>query len=136
MNYTIYNTDSGEIFSSGNVPDPSIQEVPLGFTLLSQRSDPATDYVVDGMVVPLPPKPGAGFYKFDYSQRKWVGDEHAQRVQTSSLRNSLLQKTDWTQLPDVPLETKEAWATYRQALRDITEQQGYPFNVIWPTPPG
>lgn len=54
---------------------------------------------------------------------------------TKSKRNLLLQESDWTQLPDVPLETKQAWATYRQALRDITSQEGYPFNVIWPTKP-
>ena len=50
-------------------------------------------------------------------------------------RNALLAASDWTQLPDVPLETKEAWAAYRQALRDITEQPD-PFNIVWPTPPG
>lgn len=50
-------------------------------------------------------------------------------------RNRLLSETDWTQMPDVTLATKTAWATYRQALRDITEQSGYPTNIIWPTPP-
>lgn len=50
-------------------------------------------------------------------------------------RNSLLQQSDWTQLPDVPLATKEAWAVYRQALRDITQQPGYPTEVNWPVAP-
>ena len=50
-------------------------------------------------------------------------------------RNRLLYETDWTQMPDVTLANKAAWATYRQALRDITEQSGYPTNIIWPTPP-
>lgn len=50
-------------------------------------------------------------------------------------RQQLLSASDWTQLPDVPLATKEAWATYRQALRDITEQPGFPTQVAWPTPP-
>lgn len=49
-------------------------------------------------------------------------------------RDALLAPTDWTQLPDVPLATKEAWAAYRQALRDITLQTD-PHNIIWPTPP-
>jgi hypothetical protein len=49
-------------------------------------------------------------------------------------RDQRLKATDWTQLPDVPLTTKEKWAVYRQALRDITEQPD-PFNIIWPTPP-
>ena len=28
-----------------------------------------------------------------------------------------------------------AWAIYRQALRDLPEQEGFPFNVTFPTPP-
>lgn len=51
-----------------------------------------------------------------------------------SRRGSLLAETDWTQLPDVPLATKTAWADYRQALRDVTLQPD-PRNIIWPTPP-
>ena len=52
-----------------------------------------------------------------------------------SERNRLLSTTDWTQLPDVPQATKDLWAIYRQALRDITTQTGYPRNVVWPTQP-
>ena len=48
-------------------------------------------------------------------------------------RNKLLAASDWTQLPDAPVAAA-AWATYRQALRDITEQAN-PFNIIWPTKP-
>ena len=50
-------------------------------------------------------------------------------------RNQLLMDSDWTQLPDVPLTNKDQWAIYRQQLRDITEQSGYPFNVVWPDLP-
>ena len=50
-------------------------------------------------------------------------------------RDRLLQASDWTQLPDVPLVTKEAWAVYRQALRDVTLQPD-PFNITWPVAPG
>lgn len=49
-------------------------------------------------------------------------------------RNQLLAETDWTQVADAPAD-KTSWATYRQELRAITEQQGFPENVIWPTPP-
>jgi len=51
-----------------------------------------------------------------------------------SKRDSLLQKSDWTQLPDAPTD-KSAWATYRQALRDVPQQSGFPDNVIWPEKP-
>jgi hypothetical protein len=50
-------------------------------------------------------------------------------------RSRLLSACDWTQLQDVPIATKEAWATYRQALRDVTEQAD-PFSIVWPVAPG
>lgn len=49
-------------------------------------------------------------------------------------RNALLIASDWTQVADAPVD-QTAWATYRQALRDITEQAGFPENVTWPTQP-
>lgn len=51
-------------------------------------------------------------------------------------RNQRLASCDWTQLPDSPLsaEVKSQWATYRQALRDVT-QQSNPFAIMWPTAP-
>jgi hypothetical protein len=45
-------------------------------------------------------------------------------------RNQMLKDSDWTQLSDSPVD-KTAWATYRQALRDITTQPD-PFNIVWP----
>lgn len=52
-------------------------------------------------------------------------------------RNSLLASCDWTQLADAPLtETeKAAWVAYRQALRDVPEQQGFPSVISWPVRP-
>jgi len=50
-------------------------------------------------------------------------------------RNILLAQTDWTQLADVPQATKDLWVEYRQALRDIPQQEGFPHNVTWPEKP-
>lgn len=94
----------------------------------------ATQYIQDGELVDMPPRPGE-FYIFDYETKQWIPDASEADNAARTQRNSLLQASDWTQLPDVPLETKQAWATYRQALRDITTQEGYPFNIIWPTKP-
>lgn len=51
------------------------------------------------------------------------------------LRNSQLELSDWTQIPDVPQSIKDKWSAYRQALRDITTQDGFPNDVVWPVPP-
>jgi hypothetical protein len=55
-----------------------------------------------------------------------------------SKRDALLASSDWTQLPDSPLsgDARTAWAAYRQALRDITDQEGFPGEVDWPDAPG
>ena len=50
-------------------------------------------------------------------------------------RNSKLKTTDWTQAPDVPEATRSAWTAYRQALRDVPAQSGFPTEITWPTPP-
>lgn len=50
------------------------------------------------------------------------------------MRNKLLSDCDWTQLPDAPVDVEE-WRTYRQKLRDVTNQEGYPFSISWPAPP-
>lgn len=49
-------------------------------------------------------------------------------------RNRRLASCDWTQLADAPVDDL-AWATYRQALRDIPAQAGFPWTVVWPTEP-
>lgn len=60
-----------------------------------------------------------------------------QEMQVRAQRNSLLSLSDWTQLADAPLtaEKKQAWAEYRQALRDVPEQAGFPEAVVWPSTP-
>lgn len=52
-------------------------------------------------------------------------------------RNSRIAACDWTQLDDSPLTStkKQEWAAYRQALRDITAQEGFPHQVEWPEAP-
>lgn len=49
-------------------------------------------------------------------------------------RNKKLSECDWTQVADAPVD-KAVWATYRQELRDLTKQTGFPWEVTWPTQP-
>ena len=52
-------------------------------------------------------------------------------------RDKLLAETDWTQVLDAPIDatTREAYRAYRQALRDIPEQDGFPETITWPELP-
>ena len=55
-------------------------------------------------------------------------------AQARSERDILLSASDWTQVADAPVD-QAAWATYRQSLRDIPKQAGFPSNVTWPSKP-
>ena len=61
--------------------------------------------------------------------------DQAKSVRTS--RDDKLKETDWTQLDDTPLSNtvKATWAIYRQALRDVTMQAGFPWTITWPDAP-
>lgn len=49
-------------------------------------------------------------------------------------RNQLLKDSDWTQVADAPVD-KAAWASYRQELRNISTQAGFPISIEWPVKP-
>lgn len=109
-----------------------------GQTLTKQQNIDITSHrIVNGQIVPLPERPSQ-YHQFNYQTGEWVDtrDTAFYEAEARAKRQQLLAASDWTQLPDVPLATKEAWATYRQALRDITAQAGFPMQVQWPTSPG
>jgi hypothetical protein len=58
----------------------------------------------------------------------------AQAASVRAERSTKLAASDWTQLADSTAD-KAAWATYRQALRDITAQAGFPWTIDWPAQP-
>ena len=100
------------------------------------------------------PTPTVGRYEFAYRDGaekigdKWftkysVGqlDDESKAVKDAETansirieRNSKLAECDWTQLADAPIDDLE-WAKYRQALRDIPSQAGFPYEVEWPKKP-
>ena len=137
MIYSIYSLLNGKIERIVKC-DSSILH--LQFDKLTQaaiegefRDD--TYYIEKDIPTLIPPKPSEN-HTFDYDIKQWVDLRTAgtEWPLVRAERNKLLAASDWTQLPDVPIATKEAWATYRQALRDITNQPD-PFNIVWPEPP-
>lgn len=76
---------------------------------------------------------------WDVINGEFVDNRPAQALVDDSLlirlkRNGLLAASDWTQLTDAPVD-RATWATYRQALRDLPQQAGFPSNVQWPVEP-
>jgi hypothetical protein len=71
------------------------------------------------------------------SEMHYIHNLQAVEERIRSKRNSLLSESDWTQMPDSPLstESKDAWAIYRQELRDITKTIDKNGEVVYPTEP-
>jgi len=135
MNYTIYSESTGQIFRNVQTIDIEIQ-LQVGETYIKGLIDDSNYYIENGNPVQIPTKPNQ-YAVFDFTTKQWVENSHLAIAEVSQKRLTLLYASDWTQIPNNPLSTaqQEAWATYRQALRDIPNQLGYPFDVIWPTPP-
>jgi hypothetical protein len=70
----------------------------------------------------------------DKTAEEIAADSNSKAAQIRSQRNQLLTASDWTQVLDAPID-RTAWAAYRQALRDITSQEGFPASVQWPNDP-
>lgn len=62
-----------------------------------------------------------------------LSDDDAAR-NARAARDAEIATSDWTQVLDSPVD-RAAWATYRQALRDIPQQAGFPQTIVWPAKP-
>lgn len=135
IDFYLYDSQ-GRITSCGVCPDEDIAlQAQPGLSVGVGRVDVSALCFVDGgRLMTAPPRP-TSHHQFDYTLKQWVFDNAGAWASARAERNRLLAASDWTQLPDVPLATKQAWATYRQALRDLT-QQSDPLNIVWPTAPG
>jgi hypothetical protein len=93
--------------------------------------------VIDGQEWSVPLSPGNCHYDAIIAQGIEI-EPYVEPAKTAEQvraeRNQLLAASDWTQVADAPVD-QAAWATYRQALRDLTEQVGFPETVNWPIKP-
>jgi hypothetical protein len=117
--FTLYNAETGEITA---IMSGSMEDAELNGPYLEGAFDPDTYTVVDGVAVQKPDS---------------VLEEQEIKKATSKmilLRNGRLKDSDWTQVPDAPVDAA-AWAVYRQQLRDLPANTTDPRNVEWPEPP-
>jgi hypothetical protein len=70
----------------------------------------------------------------DMNQEAKDALDASQAKNVRSTRDTKLAESDWTQVSDSPVD-KQAWATYRQSLRDVTSQEGFPWTITWPDAP-
>lgn len=117
-----------------NITNEILQEYGLYVVQITPKPNDYTKNIVEGT-----PVLENGIYK-----QNWVISDASQSeidnrienkwIEVREQRTQLLQESDWTQLSDIPQNVKDSWTTYRQQLRDITNQPN-PFSIVWPTKP-
>lgn len=130
------------LFPNTSLPWPFVAEdvEPLGFGLWDFSNQPELG-VFEKAVEVDPVKNEYGIWRQTWAIEPMNEEEIAVRTEyewnaVRAQRNFRLAMSDWTQLPDAPLTNTETanWGSYRQALRDITNQSD-PFNIQWPVLP-
>ena len=115
---------SDEFLARYGILPVSPREIPQSFDPVTQNASVADPALEDGAWVQA------------WSITAASSDEVAQRTadlaqNVRATRDTLLMQSDWTQLPDSPAD-KPRWAAYRASLREVTDQPGFPTNVVWP----
>jgi hypothetical protein len=119
MDYTFYDPSNGAItftMSSPTKPDKS------NGPYIKGSYNPKEFIIIEGAAVK---KSDAEIEAAD-KKNAWV--------ELRKRRHALLLDSDWTQVPDAPVD-REAWAVYRQQLRDLPKNTTDPRNPVWPTTP-
>ena len=120
--YSRYNLETGRFTGQGSNSDQDNVSAKDGEGLIEGHYDQSTKMVVDGSVVDTP----ASTIEQEEIDRAWLD--------LKGSRNMMLQSSDWTQVPDAPVD-QQAWAIYRQELRDLPDNTTDPRNPVWPTRP-
>ena len=124
---------------SGAYPAPQSRPFPGAIELTNKQAATLVDY--NGFVVIEQTEDGVTVTPNTEAWEAWKAEQPdpsvALAAEVRAQRDAMLTACDWTQMPDSPLdeETKAAWAAYRQALRDVPQQSGFPENVTWPEEP-
>lgn len=127
--FTIYRTDNGQIIRVAQQDDAAHGEASL-----EGEFSGLTHYAKGGVAIEIPPPPGDNLV-FDHWLERWVPALGQDTRPIIERRNRMLADSDWTQIPDSQVPNKAEWAAYRQALRDITNQPGFPLSFTWPAKP-
>ena len=125
-------------------PIPFRIVLPNGQTRTDPNSFTAEEVLSAGYVqVPYPPTPNTNQI-LEWNGTTWtLKDKTVEQLEVEKTkvadavrhqRNLLLLESDWTQVLDAPVD-QQAWKVYRQSLRDISAQAGFPFNISWPSEP-
>lgn len=133
--YPVSESDIKRLFPNTSFTDPFVP--PTAYVQIRPTAAPSVRW--DQNVAEADPVLRDGQWQQQWLVVEASEAEREQRIATQALmmrseRNKRLADSDWTQLSDAPVDAA-TWATYRQELRDITQQEGFPWDVSWPEQP-
>ena len=150
MNYIIYKkgVNPSQIIRTGICPEEMMKiQVKEDEMIIEGIANDSTQYILNGEVINYTPEQLKAKDAVPYGH-KWdiatmTAVQTADEIEITnflskaarSLRDRLLSGCDWTQTADQPDTTKSKWQQYRQELRDVSSQSGFPKNIIWPIKP-
>ena len=139
MRFGVFETATGRLSSILDLPDNPPDGAYPGSKVVEGGFSSGVHYLDnDGVVQEAEPPPVGLFYVLA-GRDGWVFDHVSAAKSAQLYRDDLLRKTDWVELPSAVArlspETLEQALTWRQALRDITDQVGYPEHINWPAAP-
>ena len=127
-----------------NVYQTDLNGVFVGTTTADQDPLDSTNWLIPAGCVETAPPTITDSRLAKWSGTEWVVEDIpitepdpepvAPEVSVRAKRDNLLSTSDWTQVDDSPVD-KSAWPTYRQALRDVPAQSGFPNTITWPNKP-
>lgn len=142
IRFAVYALATGQILRSVSCRevDAPLQYDPEIHGIIEGDWQDNAHYIKQGEVKQIPPCL-AEYLVFDYASEIWIDPrteeeryDQADQVAKQERFTKLL-ACDWSQGLDVPEATRLLWQPYRQALRDITLQDEYPFAIVWPNSP-
>jgi len=114
------------IIENGKVVNAAVANQPFADNWIESEDADVGDLYADGVFTKYDPKSDpVAIVKKEKSVRDF-------RDETLKLSVDTLNPIRWAALST---EQQEAWTTYRQALLDLTDQPGFPFEIVWPTKP-
>ena len=150
--FAIYDKTTGEVLRSGICSDPQSQVMNLTEGVVPFMADPGRSYVKNGVVKEYPTPAPAEWFQWDLENEQWVNlltPEELAEAEAYLLerqfailraeRDKRLAASDWADTPSAERrlapEVFEAWAIYRQALRDMPLTTEDPHQPNWPVSP-
>lgn len=138
MKHFVVYRPNGEIARFGYCSDETFDLQAGEGEALLEAEFTGDQYVEGGALVDMPTKP-VGDFVFDYATKTWVVDLIRATNKALALRDQLLRDGPDRISPlwwaSMTATEQQAWTDYRQALLDISDQPGFPTNIIWPVSP-